>query len=219
MWCMAELTPEYIQRMEDVLHLYRKPWNFKEPVICLDEKSVQLLEDSRPVKPVSPGRITKQDSEYIRRGTGNIFCGVEPKGGRHLTWVTSNRKADKFAQVILKIARAYPRVKTRHLVMDNLNTHNEKSLVGYYGREQGRKLWKSFTVHYTPKHGSWLNQAEIEIGLFSRQCLGKDRIAKLQDLKDRAKAWNRQVNKKKIKIDWTFTTAKARKTFGYKDNN
>jgi len=216
---MAELTPEYIQRMEDVLHLYRKPWNFKEPVICLDEKSVQLLEDSRPVKPVSPGRITKQDSEYIRRGTGNIFCGVEPKGGRHLTWVTSNRKADKFAQVILKIARAYPRVKTRHLVMDNLNTHNEKSLVGYYGREQGRKLWKSFTVHYTPKHGSWLNQAEIEIGLFSRQCLGKDRIAKLQDLKDRAKAWNRQVNKKKIKIDWTFTTAKARKTFGYKDNN
>ena len=216
---MAELTPEYIQRMEDVLRLYGKPWNPKEPVICLDEKSVQLLEDSRPVKPVRPGYIEKQDSEYIRRGTGNIFCGVEPKGGRHLTWVTKNRKADKFAQIILKIALAYPRVKTRHLVMDNLNTHNEKSLVGYYGRGKGRKLWKSFTVHYTPKHGSWLNQAEIEIGLFSRQCLGKDRIAKLKDLKDRAKAWNRQVNKKRIKIDWTFTTAKARKTFRYKDKN
>lgn len=216
---MAELTPEYIERMEDVLRLYGKPWNPKEPVICLDEKSVQLLEDRRPVKPVSPGRIEKQDSEYIRRGTGNIFCGVEPKGGRHLTWVTINRKADKFAQVILKIAKAYPRVKTRHLVMDNLNTHNEKSLVGYYGRKKGQKLWKSFTVHYTPKHGSWLNQAEIEIGLFSRQCLGKDRIAKLKDLKDRAKAWNRQMNKKKTKIDWTFTTVRARKTFGYKDKN
>lgn len=216
---MAELTPEYIQRMEDVLRLYSRPWNPKEPVICLDEKSIQLLENSRPVKPIRPGQIEKQDSEYIRRGTGNVFCGVEPKGGRHLTWVTANRKADKFARVILKIARAYPRVKTRHLVMDNLNTHNEKSLVNYYGPKKGRQLWRLFTVHYTPKHGSWLNQAEIEIGVFSRQCLGKDRIADLKDLKDRAKAWNRRVNKKKVKIDWKFTTAKARKTFGYRDNN
>lgn len=219
MWCMTELTPEYITRMEDVLRLYGKPWNPKEPVICLDEKSVQLLEDSRPVKPARPGRIKRQDGEYIRRGTGNVFCGVEPKGGRHLTWVTKNRKANTFARVMLKIARAYPRVKTRHLVMDNLNTHNEKSLVDYYGPATGGRLWKSFTVHHTPKHGSWLNQAEVEIGLFSRQCLGKDRIARLEDLRDRAKAWNRRVNKKKLKIDWTFTTAKARKTFGYKDNN
>lgn len=204
MWCMAELTPEYIQRMENVLRLYRKPWNSKEPVVCLDEKSVQLLEDSRPVKPVRPGQVEKQDSEYICRGTGNIFCGVEPKAGRHFTW---------------KIARAYPRVKTRHLVMDNLNTHNEKSLVDYYGPRKGRQLWKLFTVHDTPKHGSWLNQAEIEIGIFSRQCLDKDRIATLKALKDRAHAWNRRINKKRVKIDWTFTTAKARKTFGYKDKN
>lgn len=216
---MTELTPEYIQRMEAVLRLYSKPWNPNEPVICLDEKSVQLLEDRRPVQPARPGRIEKHDSEYIRRGTGNIFCGVEPKGGRHWTWVTKNRKANTFAQVILKIAKAYPRVHTRHLVMDNLNTHNEKSLIGYYGLEEGRKLWQSFTVHYTPKHGSWLNQAEIELGLFSRQCLGKDRIATLMDLKDRAKAWNRKVNKKRLKLDWTFTTAKARTTFGYKDKN
>jgi len=216
---MTELTPEYIERMENVLRLYSRPWNPKEPVICLDEKSIQLLEDSRPVKPVGPGRILKQDSEYIRRGTANVFCGVEPKGGRHLTWATRNRKANQFAKIILKIARAYPRVKTRHLVMDNLNTHNEKSLVEYYGLKRGRNLWRMFTVHYTPKHGSWLNQAEIEIGLFSRQCLGKDRIATLKDLKNRANAWNRRVNRKKIKIDWTFTTTKARKKFGYKDNN
>lgn len=219
MWCMAELTPEYIRRMEDVLRLYGRPWNPKEPVICLDEKSVQLLEDSRPSKPIRPGQIEKQDSEYVRRGTGNVFCGVEPKGGRHLTWVTHNRKADKFARVILKIARAYPRIKTRHLVMDNLNTHNEKSLVDYYGPRKGRQLWRLFTVHYTPKHGSWLNQAEIEIGIFSRQCLGKNRIANLGHLKGMANAWNRRINKRKVKIEWKFTTEKARKTFGYRDNN
>lgn len=216
---MAALTPEYIERMENVLRLYRKPWNPEEPVICLDEKSVQLLEDSRPAKLGGPGKVLKQDSEYIRRGTGNIFCGVEPKDGHHFTWVTKNRKANQFAKIILKIAKAYPKVKTRHLVMDNLNTHCEKSLIGYYGFKKGRALWRKFTVHYTPKHGSWLNQAEIEIGLFSRQCLGKDRIATLKNLKDRANAWNRRVNRKKMKIDWTFTTTKARKKFGYKDNN
>lgn len=216
---MAELTPEYIERMEDVLRLYGKPWDPKGPVVCLDEKSVQLTEESRPVKGVGPGRIAKQDSEYIRRGTGNVFCGVEPKGGRHWTWVTRNRKADKFARALLKIVRAYPGVRTRHLVLDNLNTHNEKSRVDYYGLREGRKLWKSFTVHYTPKHGSWLNQAEIEIGLFSRPCLGKDRIATLNDLKNRARAWNRHVNKKRLKIHWTFTPTKARNLFGYKDKN
>lgn len=217
---MAELTPEYIERMEDVLRLYEKPLDPKEPVICLDEKSIQLLEDFRPAKPSRPGRTGKQDSEYVRRGTGNVFCGVEPQAGRHLTWVTKNRKADTFAQIIGRIAKAYSGLKTRHLVMDNLNTHKEKSLTDYYGLIKGRKLWKSFTVHYTPKHGSWLNQAEIEIGLLSRQCLGKDRIASLKVLMGRVKAWNRKINKKRVKINWTFTTTSARKTFNYnKDIN
>ena len=218
MWCMAELTPEYIERMEDVLRLYEKPLDPKAPVICLDEKSIQLLEDFRPAKPSRPGRIGKQDSEYVRRGTGNVFCGVEPQAGRHLTWVTKNRKADTFAKIIGRIARAYPGLKTRHLVMDNLNTHKEKSLTDYYGPIKGRKLWKSFTIHYTPKHGSWLNQAEIEIGLLSRQCLGKDRIASLNDLMGRVKAWNRKTNRKRVKINWAFTITKARKTFDYYKN-
>jgi hypothetical protein len=199
---MAELTPEYIERMEDVLRLYGRPWDSEEPVICLDEKSIQLLEDFRPAKLARPGRAGRQDSEYVRRGTGNVFCGVEPQAGRHLTWVTKNRKADTFARIIGRIAKAYPGSKTRHLVMDNLNTHKEKSLTDYYGPTKGRKLWKSFTVHYTPKHGSWLNQAEIEIGLLSRQCLGKDRIAGLGDLTRRVKAWNRKINKKGVRINW-----------------
>lgn len=217
---MAELTPEYIERMEDILDLYERPLNLREPVICLDEKSIQLLEDSRPAKPARPGQTGKQDSEYVRRGTGNIFCGVEPQAGRHLTWATKDRKADAFARIIGRIARAYPGLKTRHLVLDNLNTHKEKSLTDYYGLKKGRKLWKSFTIHYTPKHGSWLNQAEIEIGLLSRQCLGKDRIASLVQLMGRVRAWNRKTNRKQVKINWTFTTIKARNTFNYhKDIN
>ncbi|MBI5428588.1 MAG: IS630 family transposase [Nitrospinae bacterium] len=217
---MAELTPEYIERMEDVLHLYEKPRDPKEPAICLDEKSIRLLEDARPVKPSSPGRIRKQDSEYARRGTGNIFCGAEPQAGRHLTWVTRNGKANAFAKIIGRIARAYPRLKTRHPVMDNLNTHKEKSPIDYYGPGKGRKPRKSFTVHYTPKHGSWLNQAEIEIGLLSRQCLGKDRIASLKELMRRVKTWNRKANRRRVKINRAFTAVKARKTFNYyKDKN
>lgn len=133
------------------LSLYEKPWDPKEPVICLDEKCLQILEDLRPAKSARPGRAGKQDSEYVRRGTGNVFCGVEPQAGRHLTWVTENRKADTFAKITGRIARAYPGLKMRHLVMDNLNTHKEKSLTDYYGPIKGRKLWKSFTVHYTPR--------------------------------------------------------------------
>lgn len=216
---MAELTPEYIERMEDVLALYEKELNPLAPVVCLDEKSTQLLEDSRPEIPLKPGRTGKRDSEYIRRGTCNIFCGVEPKAGRHMTWVTKNRKADKFARVMMKISQCYPGARTIHLVMDNLNTHCEKSLVDYYGVKKGQTLWREFTVHYTPKHGSWLNQAEIEIGLFSRQCLGKDRIANIVTLAARAKAWNKRVNRRRVKINWTFTITKAKKMFKYRDNN
>ncbi len=215
MWCLGELTPEYIERMENVLWVYERPWNRHEPVVCLDEKSTQLLAERRFPLSAQPGGIAKQDSEYIRCGTGNIFCGVEPKAGRHFTWVTKNRKAPEFARTIWKLNKAYPRVKTIHLNMDNLNTHREKSLVDYYGSGKGRRLWKRFAVHYTPKHGNWLNQAEIEIGLLSRQCLGHDRIANLDDLARRAKAWNQKVNRKRLQINWTFTTTKARKTLKY----
>lgn len=216
MWCIGELTPEYIERMEDVLNLYQKTYREKEPVICFDERPVQLLEDARPSLPARPGKVMKQDYEYIRCGTCNVFCGVEPKAGRHFTKVTKNRKGPEFAKVMEKLARSYPEAKTIHLVLDNLSTHTEKSLTDYYGQKQGEEIWGRFTIHYTPKHGSWLNQAEIEIGLFSRQCMGKDRIGSRQQLRERATAWNRSVNRKKIKIDWGFTIKKAQEVFKYK---
>lgn len=172
MWCIAELTEEYVRRLEDVLELYEKPYNQAEPVICLDEKPVSLHREVRAPKPAAPGLVLKRDGEYQRCGTANVFCAVESKAGRHYTRPTPNRTAPEFAQFVAELALHYPHVRTIHLVVDNLNIHTRKSLTDYFGEATGTHLWSRFTVHYTPKHGSWLNQAEIEISLFSRQCLG-----------------------------------------------
>lgn len=217
MWCIPELNDDYKKKMEDVLDVYEKPYNPKEPVVCFDEKPMQLLAETRkPIFAKKPGQITKQDSEYIRRGTANIFCAIEGKAGKHFTFVTKNRKGPEFAKVINKISKQYPAARTIHLVLDNLNTHREKSLINFYGGKRGKEIWRRFSIHYTPKHGSWLNQAEIEIGIYSRQCLGKVRIGNIEELKRRSKAWNKKANTKKAKIDWKFTTRSARKKFKYK---
>ena len=213
---MAELTPEYIERMEDVLAVYEKPYDAAEPVVCLDEKPVSLHADVRPPIPAGPGKVAKRDNEYKRCGTANVFGVVEPKAGRHFTTATPDRCGAEFARMIDRVADQYPLARTIHLVMDNLNTHSRKSLVDYYGEQQGGHLWDRFTIHYTPKHGSWLNQAEIELSLFSRQCLGTQRIPDLSSLQRETKAWNRQANRKRTTINWRFTRRKARKTFRYK---
>jgi transposase len=202
--------------MEDVLALYEKPLSETEPVICVDEKPVVLHADVRPARPMRPGRILRRDSEYKRCGTANVFCGVQPKAGRHFTKVTSNRSSPEFADYLLEIAARYPEADTIHLVMDNLSSHRRKALVDRFGEKIGGWLWNRFTVHYTPKHGSWLDQAEIEISLFSRQCLGQRRIPSLHDLRREAKVWNRKMNRDRVTIDWQFTHRKARQKFGYK---
>src|ERR1039458_4156997 len=176
MWWVAELDEEYLRRMEDVLALYEKPWSEKEPVVCIEEKPVVLHADLRPSRPLRPGGITRRDCEYERRGTANAFCGVQPKAGRHFTRGTPDRSSPEFADYLLDIAAGYPEADTIHLVMDNLSSHTRKAVVERFGAEAGDWLWNRFTVHYTPKHGSWLNQAEIAISLFSRQCLGQRRI-------------------------------------------
>jgi hypothetical protein len=218
MWCIAELNAEYIARMEDVLALYEKPLSETEPVVCMDEKPIVLHADVRPPRPMRPGKVARRDCAYQRRGTANAFCGVEPKAGRHFTKVTPNRSAPQFADYLLEIIAAYPTAETIHLVMDNLSSHRRKALVDRYGEGIGGLLWDRFTVHYTPKHGSWLNQAEIEISLFSRGCLGKRRIPSLGELRREAQAWNRKMNREQIVINWKFTRKKARQKFGYKRN-
>jgi len=218
MWCVAELDADYIARMEDVLALYEKPYTDQEPVVCLDEKPVSLHAEVRPVRPARPGHIARRDSEYKRCGTANIFAVVEPKAGRHLTCATPNRSGAQFAQVIRRVLAAYPRARTVHLVMDNLNIHCEKSLTDRFGRRVGRRLWRRLTVHFTPKHGSWLNQAEIELSLVSRGCLGSRRIDTLAQPRLDTGVWNTRANRTRTRIRWRFTRKDARVKFGYQKN-
>ncbi|HMG04828.1 MAG TPA: IS630 family transposase [Chthoniobacterales bacterium] len=215
---VAELDDDYIAKMEDVLETYEQPYDPQEPVVCLDEKPVTLHADVRPPSPAQPGRESRRDNEYERRGTANVFCAVEPKAGRHFTFPTPDRSGFEFARVAVALALAYPAAKTIHLVMDNLNIHRQTSLAEVFGAEMAAEVWDRFTVHYTPKHGSWLNQAEIEIGIFSRQCLGKRRIPNLASLRREAKAWNRRMNRDRVKINWKFDRNIARRKFGYKRN-
>lgn len=216
MWCVADLDEDYIAKMEDVLETYEQPYDPQQPVVCLDEKPVTLHADVRSFTPAKPGREARRDNEYERRGTANVFCAVEPKAGRHFTFPTPDRSGFEFAQVAVSLALAYPEAQTIHLVMDNLNIHRRKSLADVLGAEMAAEVWDRFTVHYTPIHGSWLNQAEIEIGIFSRQCLGRRRIPDLQILRREAKAWNRRMNRDHVKIAWKFDRKSARRKFGYK---
>jgi hypothetical protein len=216
MWCVPEINDEYKIRMEDVLNLYKKPLNEKEPVICIDEKPVQLLEDSRCSIPVKKGgKILKKDYEYKRNGTANIFGIVEPKGGRHINYVTKTRVSAEYAKALKRISYKYLNVDTIHLVQDNLKTHSKKAVIDFYGNKEGEELYSKFTMHYTPKHASWLNQAEIELSIIGRQCLGKRRIGDIKTLSTEIKSFCKYMNKNRTTINWKFTTKDARKIFKY----
>ena len=216
MWVVADLDDDYIDKMEDVLEVYERPYDPQQPVICLDEKPVTLHADVRPTTPAAPGREARRDNEYKRCGTANVFCAVEPKAGRHFTFATPDRSGFEFAQVVVSLAMAYPDAKTIHLVMDNLNIHRRKTLSDVFGPKMAGEVWDRFTVHHTPTHGSWLNQDEIEIGLFSRQCLGNRRIPDLKTLRQETKAWTRRMNRDRVKINWRFDRRAARRKFCYK---
>src|SRR5580658_8940138 len=216
MWCVADLTDQYLEKMEDVLEVYERPYNPAQPVVCLDEKPVCLHDDVRPARPMVPGKLKRPDNEYKRCGTANVFCAVEPKAGKHFTLATPNRSAAQLAPALEVIIAHYSEADTIHLVMDNLNIHGPKTLTDYFGKEKGAELWNRLTVHYTPKHGSWLNQAEIEISLLARQCLAKRRIPTLALLQSETSAWNTKANHDRVKINWQFTRRRARQKFGYK---
>ena len=140
---------------------------------------------------------------------------MQPKAGQYFPKVTDNRSAPQFADYLLDIAIHYPGADTIHLVLDNLSSHTRKAVVDRFGEKAGSWLWDRFTLHYTPKHGSWLNQVEIAISLFSRQCLGQRRIADRASLRKETRAWSRRMNRRRIPIQWGFTRKKARKTFDY----
>lgn len=215
MWCVPDLDDEYIERMEDILDLYERPYDAREPVVCLDERPVVLHGEKRAGNSVRPGRSARYDYEYVRRGTANVFCAVQPLAGRHFTKATATRSGAEFAQMLREVARRYPRATTIHLVIDNLSTHREKALCDHLGPRRGARLWGRFTVHYTPKHASWLNMAEMEISLLNRQCLNDRRLPTLRKLRQEVTAWDRRANANRTRIHWRFTAKDARRLFAY----
>ena len=215
MWVIPEITPAFIERMEEVLDLYAKPYNPQEPVICFDEKSKQLLKDARPVIPMRQGTIRKADYEYKRNGTANIFMAVEPKGGYRTAKATNRRTKRDFAHEMRRIMdNVYPEAKNIHLVLDNLNTHFPSSLIATFGTREAKRLMQRITFHHTPKHASWLNMAEIELSILGRQCLNR-RIPDAQTLKHHLRTWQARRNKHHAKINWKFTKHDARNIFKY----
>jgi len=215
MWCIPDVTPEFVERMEHILGLYERSYNPKEPIICVDEKSKQLLQDTR-TRIIQKNGVTRSDYEYKRNGTQNIFVAVEPKGGFRKVSVTKKRKKKDFAQFIQDIThlKRYEYAKTIHIVLDNLNTHFAKSFYETFAKKEAEKVLKKVQFHYTPKHASWLNMAEIEIGIMDRQCT-KGRMESQEKLKKNLRAWTKSRNKHKAKIHWRFTRENARKKFKY----
>jgi len=196
--------------MEDVLEVYKRPYDEKTPVVCIDESNRQLIEETRTPRPLQPGQAALYDYEYARNGVGNLFMMFEPLAHRREVKVTERRTAKDFAQCLRDLAETqYPDAEKIVLVMDNLNTHSPASLYATFEPEQALRLAQRFEIHYTPKHGSWLNMAELEIGVMSRQCLGQ-RIPSIEKMTDEVKSWVTQRNSEKATVRWQFTTADAR---------
>jgi len=216
MWCIPQVTPEFIACMEDVLDLYEKPYDPHEPVLCFDEKSKELRYDTRPTIHTNEDRVRRRDYEYRRNGTANIFMTVEPRGGYRSTSVTMRRTRTDFAHEIKRITGLprYREATTIHIVLDNLNTHNEQSLVHAFGHETAERLMKRITFHHTPKHASWLNMAEIEFSIMEGQCT-KGRIPDHASLTETLMLWQRARNREKRTTAWTFTRDDARRVFRY----
>lgn len=209
MWCVGQITEEYRQRMYALLALYARPHDPQAPVICVDEKSKQLLEQTRPALLAKPGAVAKEDYEYVRAGTCNIFVAVEPQGGRRHTTVTARRaKPDFVAFICGLLDTVYASVQKIHLVVDNLNTHFARCFEEVLGPQATALVLARLEFHYTPKHASWLNMAELEIGIMEKQCTGR-RLASSEIVAAELAAWQQRRNQEKQTIEWTFTRADA----------
>jgi DDE superfamily endonuclease len=214
MWCIGQITQEYRHRMYELLALYAKPFDAREPVVCFDEKSMQLIGHSRTPLPMSPGVIAKHDYEYVRKGTSNLFVAVEPKAGQRVVSVTEQRGKVDFVEFVTELlGGAYATARRVHLVLDNLNTHFRKSFEDVLGRRAADKLLRRVQFHYTPKHASWLNMAEIEIGILSRQCLDR-RLADRETLRREVQQWQLDRNAMSQTIEWKFTRQDADRKLG-----
>ena len=204
------MSAGFVAHMEDVLDLYAEPYDPQRPVVCFDETSTQLLADARESLPAGPGQPRREDYEYVRGGTRNLFLFIEPLAGwRHLE-VTERRTAGDFAhQMRWLVDEAYPDIPVVRLVLDNLNTHRIASLYQAFPAEEARRIAKRLEFHYTPKHGSWLNMAEIEFSVFSRSCL-RQRLPDEESLCREVQALEQERNRAQARINWRFGILDAR---------
>lgn len=196
--------------MEQVLDVYKRPYDEKYPVVCMDESPKQLIRETRESIEAKPGRVKRVDYEYERCGTCNIFMASEPLIGQRYVKVTERKTKKDWAIFVKQISDEYYRSADRiTLVMDNLNTHQPGSLYEVFKPAEAKRIWDRFEFVYTPKHGSWLNMAEIELNVLQGQCLSR-RIDKIDKVKKEIKAWEESRNNKKARIDWQFKTKNAR---------
>ena len=196
--------------MEDVLEVYRRPHDPARPLVCFDEAAKQLLADVRPPLPMRPGCPQRQDGEYKRQGTAALFMVCEPLAGRRHVFVRERRTRVDFAAVIKTLCdELYPTAEKIVLVMDQLNTHGVASLYAAYPPPEVRRLAERLEIHHSPKHGSWLNMAEIELSVLARQCLD-ERMETQERLAQAVAAWEHQRNATAVRVNWRFTTADAR---------
>lgn len=209
-WCIGKPSASYVAKMEDVLDVYQRPYDARRPVVCLDETSKELRDTPRGSLPSQPGRPEYQDYEYARHGVCNLFMAVEPLQGRRMVRVTDRRTAQDFAeQLRVLVEEDYPDVEIIVLVTDNLNTHTPACLYERFELAHARRIASKLEWHYTPEHGSWLNIAECELSILSRQCLNR-RIADHVTLAQEAAAWVRRRKLTPTVVRWHFTTTDAR---------
>lgn len=196
--------------MEDILDVYQRSYDETHPLICMDESSKQQLKEVRPSIPAKPGSVEKYDTEYERNGVSHLFMFFEPLAGQRHVAVTDQRTAVDWAHQIQHLVDGlYPQAERITLVMDNLNTHTGASLYKAFSPEQARRILDKLDIHYTPKHGSWLNMAEIELSILSRQCLDR-RLPDQETLKQEVAVWQEKRNARARPMDWRFTTEDAR---------
>jgi transposase len=214
MWCIPTIDAEFVERMEDVLELYAEPHDPARPTICFDEKPCQLIGETRVPVPMKPGQPQRVDYEYERKGVANIFMMVGAAFPWRETKVTARRTAIDFAEVMRDLVDIhFPHADRIRVVMDNLSTHCGKNLYEAFPAPEARRILRRLEFHYTPKHASWLNMAEIEIGVLSGQCLAR-RIASQAELEVQVQAWTRARNDSGARIDWMFDVTRAREKLG-----
>jgi hypothetical protein len=209
MWCVGEIDEEYRERMYDILELYQEPYDPGRPVVGLDERSKQLLGEKRGPIPMKPGSPERYDYEYVRNGTANIFLAVEFKAGTRVTRVTGRRTKKDFALFVKRLVdEECSNAETLRLIVDNLNTHGESAFYETFDRREAERILRKIEFHYTPKHASWLNVAEIEISAMNVECIGR-RFEDKETLAREVAAWTKRRNEQKKKIDWRFTKKDA----------